>query len=244
MVVQRIVQMVMSPVARTLIPKKPRWSLAVWGFSVLRGKPWVPSVLGGSGHTRFCWTDGLPFQPVSEDLRLFYLTAVGYHLSEVVMHTMQKRLPDFWEMLLHHVVTLFLVSFSYLLNYVRVGSLVLFLHGATDIFIYASKVLVDAGSVRIITVSYFSLVVSYAWFRIYVFPMYVMRSAWIESLQEAAMELNAWGFLNFALCVLFILHVYWFSLVIKIGVNFRRTGEARDMVSNLSNMDMQDKKKA
>lgn len=268
LVAQAIFKRTFAVVARAIIKKKARWShpvwgakvvrccdavfkccyyasMTLWGFYILRDKPWTPWVLGGRGDTRKCWTDGHPYQPVSDDLRQFYLTAVGYHLCEVVVHLMEVHAPDFWEMLLHHTVTYFLVSLSYLLNYVRIGSLVMLLHGATDIFIYASKAVVDTGFTRLTAVSYFGLLLAYAWFRILVFPTFVMRSAWVESVQEVGPDLPAgWSFLNFALGVLFLLHVYWFGLVIKIGLNFRKTGEARDMVSNLSAMDIQDKKKA
>lgn len=267
LVAQLLFTRIFSPVARAMIVKKPRWSYAVWGakvtrcceavfkcayylfmtawaFSLLRDKPWMPWVLGGSGETRFCWSDGFPFQVMPEDLKTFYLTAIGYHLAEVVLHVAEFGLPDFWDMLLHHTVTIFLVSFSYVLNYVRVGSLVMFLHGSTDIFIYFSKVIVDTTNVRLMAISYFALVISYAWFRIFVFPMYVMRSAWIESIHDDKIEPTAWGFLNFSLCTLLLLHMYWFGLIIKIGMNFKKTGEARDMVANLSAMDVKDKQKA
>jgi len=264
--VQTIFTRIFAPVARAMIKKKAKWSYAVWGakvqrcceaifkciyyvgmtawgFQILSGKPWVPWVLGGHGDTRRCWTDGPSLQALPDDLRQFYLTAVGFHFSEVLMHMSESRHPDFWEMLLHHTLTCFLVSFSYLLNYTRIGSLVMLLHGATDIFIYLSKAVVDTTNVRLIVVSYFLLVAAYAWFRIYVFPAYIMRSAWIESIQANGEKLPGWGFLNFALCALLILHMYWFGLIIKIGTNFRKTGEARDMQSNLSAMDLQDKKK-
>lgn len=254
-----------SVVARAMIPKKARWSYAVhgakvtnccdsvfkcsyyaamttWGFALLRGEPWMPWVLGGKGATRHCWTDGYPFQPVPTEMRRFYLTAVGYHLSEVAMLLLETRHPDFWEMLLHHTVSCTLVSYSYILNYVRVGSLVLLLHGATDIFIYASKVLVDTPNTRLLALSYFGLIAAYGWFRIYIYPVYIMRSAWVESIEEAGSEVFGWGYLNFALCVLLLLHMYWFGLIVKIGLYFRRTGQARDLQSNLSSMDMVDKK--
>jgi hypothetical protein len=204
----------------------------------------MPAVLGGSGSTRFCWTDEYPFQAVPTEIRRFYLTAIGYHLSECVLLLMQEKLPDFWEMLLHHTISCTLVVYSYVLNYVRLGSLILFLHGITDVFLYASKALVDTTNTRLIVLSYFGLVIAYAFFRIIVFPVYLMRSAWIESMEEVGAEqLFGWGYLNFAMCTLLSLHMYWFGLIIKIGVYFRKTGHARDMQSNLSSMDMAAKKK-
>eukprot|EP00444_Apocalathium_aciculiferum_P049109 CAMPEP_0183508500 /NCGR_PEP_ID=MMETSP0371-20130417/8897_1 /TAXON_ID=268820 /ORGANISM="Peridinium aciculiferum, Strain PAER-2" /LENGTH=360 /DNA_ID=CAMNT_0025704881 /DNA_START=109 /DNA_END=1189 /DNA_ORIENTATION=- len=266
LIAQLLFRPVFSAVARAMIPKKARWSYPVWGakverccdsvfkccyyaamtvwcFSILQGQPWMPWVLGGSGSTRFCWTDGYPFQQNSPELRRFYLTAVGFHLSEVAFLLLEVRKPDFWEMMLHHTVSCTLVGYSYLLNYVRLGSLVLLLHGATDVFIYFSKVMVDTPHTRLIVWSYFGLIAAYAWFRIYVFPVFIMRSAWIEGVQETGGEVYGWGYLNFALCVLLLLHMYWFGLIIKIGFHFRATGQARDLQSNLSSMDMQETKK-
>lgn len=262
-VAQLLFRPVFSVVAQAMIVKKERWSqamygarvvrccdavfkffyyaaMATWGASLLKDQPWVPWVLGGHGETRFCWTGGYPFQEVSEDLRRFYLTAVGYSISEIAMLLLDRRLPDFWEMLLHHTITCNLVTFSYLLNYVRVGSLVIVLHGATDVLVYASKAIVDTNWNHLIAVSYFGLVTAFVWFRIYVFPVYLMQSAWVESIVEVgASGIYGWGFLNFALCVLFLLHMYWLGLIVKSGLMFKRTGQARDLQSNLSSMDIQ-----
>lgn len=268
LVAQLFFRSLFKVVAREMIPKKTRWSYAVWGakvtrccdsvfkcsyyasmttwsFAFLRKEPWMPTVLGGTGVTRFCWTDGYPFQVVSTELRRFYLTAVGFHLSEVAMLMLETKLPDFWEMLLHHTISCTLVSYSYVLNYVRLGSLILFMHGITDVFLYASKTVVDTAWTRLTVLSYVALITSYVWLRIIIFPTYLMQSAWVESLQEVGAEqLLGWGYLNFAMCLLFFLHMYWFGLIIKIGVHFRRTGQARDMISNLSSMDMVSGKKA
>lgn len=202
----------------------------------------MPQVLWGNGATRRCWTDGWPFQPVSAGLKQWYMTAIGYQLSEVLMLLIDARHPDFLEMLLHHSVTGYAVVFSYVLGYARIGSLVLFVHGATDIFIYASKACVDTNFKRVIVCCFWALFFSYAWFRIYIFPVHLMRSAWVESLEENP-ELYGWAFLNFSLCTLLLLHMYWFGLIIKVGVTWRSTGEARDIQANLSSMDFAQEKK-
>lgn len=201
LVAQLLWRPLFAVVARAMIPKKARWSPAVWGakvnnccdsvfkcsyfaamtiwgWSLLRDEGFMPWVLGGTGDTRNCWTD----DPTKPELRQFYLTAFGFHLSEVAMLAIDARHPDFWEMLLHHIVSCALIFFSFVLNYTRIGSLVLLLHGATDIFIYASKVVVDTPYIRLAILSYFALVIAYAWFRIFVFPVYIMRSAWLESI--------------------------------------------------------------
>lgn len=266
-IAQLLFRPVFSIFARAMIPKKPRWSHNVWGakvirccdsvfkcayylvmtiwcFALLRDEPWLPSVLGGSGDTRHCWTNRSALEAVKPGLRHFYLTAVGYYLSETGMLIAETRKPDFWEMLLHHVCSCSLVTFSYILNYTRIGSLALLLHGGTDVLIYASKVLVDTSCIRATAVSYLALILSYGWLRIYIFPVYIMRSAWIESVAEVESQnsLFGWGFLNFALCLLLVLHIYWFGLIVKMGCVWRKTGQARDIQANLSAMDILDKK--
>jgi len=256
-----------APVARAMIPKQPRWSETVWGvkqmrcsaaifkcsyyatmtiwcFTIVRNESWLPSVLGGSGSTRSCWTDGFPFQQNPPELRRFYLTAIGYHFSELAMALLESPKPDFWEMMLHHALACSLTSYSYVLSYVRLGSLVLLLHGATDVFVYASKALVDTKWRWVLALSYKGLVVTYGYFRIFVFPIYIMRSAFIESLQEIEWQrLIGWNYLNFALCCLLTLHVYWFGLVLKIGLLYGRTGQMRDLQSNLSAIELEKLKK-
>lgn len=267
-VAQLLFRPLFSVVARGMIVKKARWNYAVWGAkvirccdavfkfsyyaamitwgtSVLRGKPWVPWVFGGQGQTRFCWTDGYPFQESHPDLLRFYLTSVGYAFSEVAMLLIDKQLPDFWEMMLHHTIACFLLCFSFLLGYVRIGTLVLLLHDISDVFIYASKAIVDTPWIHLIAVSYFGLAASFVWFRIYVFPVYIMRSAWVESVTEVDSDREfGWGFLNFALCVLLLLHMYWFGLIVKSGLVFRKTGQPKDLQSNLSNLEYLNKKQS
>lgn len=251
-----------------MIPKKQRWShqvydaklsrccdaffkfgfyvLMTWlGFNVLKGQPHTPWPLGGSGTTRACWTDNFPFQVATPDLRRFYLVHMGYHFSELAMLLIETKHPDFWEMLLHGSLAISLCVISYLLNYVRIGSLVLLLHGCTDIFIYASKAFVDTPFSRVTGVSYLLLVATYGWFRIFVFPVYIMKSAWVESVEEVeADQTLGWGFLNFALSALLLLHMYWFGVIFKIGLHFQQTGQAKDLQTKLSELDLANQKKA
>jgi ceramide synthetase len=253
-------------VSKSMIQKKQRWSHQVYGaklvrccdaffkfvfyaamtglgFVILREEPHTPWPLGGSGTTRNCWTDNFPFQHVTPSLRRFYLVHIGYHISEFVLLLIETKHPDFWEMLLHGSLAISLCVISYMLNYVRIGSLVLLLHGCTDIFIYLSKAFVDTPYTRVTGVSYFLLVATYAWFRIFAYPIYVMKSAWVESVEEVRSDhIFGWGFLNFALCALLLLHMYWFGVILKIGVHYRNTGQTKDLQTKLSEMDLANQK--
>ena len=45
---------------------------------------------------------------------------------------------DFWEMFIHHIATISLLSFSWVINFVRVGTLVLCIHDSVDFWIEVS----------------------------------------------------------------------------------------------------------
>lgn len=41
-------------------------------------------------------------------------------------------LQDFKEQIIHHIATIVLISFSWLVNYIRAGTLVMLVHDASD----------------------------------------------------------------------------------------------------------------
>ena len=47
-----------------------------------------------------------------------------------------------------------------------------------------------------------------------------------------------WAFFNALLGILYLLHCYWFALILRSGLNFLRTGKAKDMIANLSSLDL------
>jgi ceramide synthetase len=53
----------------------------------------------------------------------------------MVSQFFDRARKDFWEMFIHHIVTLLLLSFSWSSNLIRVGTLVLILHDVGDIFL-------------------------------------------------------------------------------------------------------------
>jgi len=73
-------------------------------------------------------------------LRWYYLFQLAFYLqASVAMMLFDTKRKDFWQMIIHHIVTIALVLFSYILAQVRIGSTVLVIHDIVDIFLSCSK---------------------------------------------------------------------------------------------------------
>lgn len=71
----------------------------------------------------------MPLNSAVDTPRSFYFTESILILSLCLLY------QDFREQVIHHVATIFLLSFSYCANYIRVGTLVMLLHDSSDILL-------------------------------------------------------------------------------------------------------------
>ena len=139
------------------------------------------------------------------------------HLHSLVYHLKLPARNDFYESLLHHLTTVFLIVLSYSNNCARIGVLVMFLHDVVDAFMYIAKTLMDVTNMVIFLPFYLGFLFSYLYFRLWVLPRYVIPGGYdaIHYIPEGApFGYTTWALLNALLVVLFILHIYWFKLII------------------------------
>lgn len=71
-------------------------------------------------------------QHLPNDVYWYYMVEMGFYVSLLLSLCMDARRKDFLQMILHHLVTLGLVAFSWATNLVRIGALVLCLHDTVD----------------------------------------------------------------------------------------------------------------
>lgn len=82
---------------------------------------------------------------------------------------------DFWQMFLHHISTIILICFSWVVNLTRIGSLVLLVHDCADIFLEAAKMARYGGYQKL----FYSLFIVFAvvWIitRLGFYPFWIIR---------------------------------------------------------------------
>ncbi|CEG49741.1 longevity-assurance family protein [Plasmopara halstedii] len=210
--------------------------ITVAGYYIMRDEKWFPPVLGGKGAIREALLNLHEAPGIS--LKYYYFVQLGYHFHSLLyMLFFSPIRNDFIEMLLHHLVTIILIGGSYLANYCAMGALTAFTHDIGDVTGYAIKSVVDTGNTPLIVAMYFVLLVSWAYTRLYVYPVHLIYNA-IYVIPEVSPHVTG-IFLhpgNALLCMLLVLHVYWYGLFLVMGYTLVRKGLVEDIQDKCSDV--------
>ncbi|XP_076880120.1 ceramide synthase 1 isoform X2 [Brachyhypopomus gauderio] len=166
------------------------------------------------------WKSGMA---VPTDIAMAYLIQGSFYghsvYATVYMDAWRK---DSKVMLVHHVITLALLTFSYAFRYHNIGLLVLFLHDISDIQLEFTKLNVyfktRGGSYHLTNdilsnMASVSFSITWFWFRLYWFPLKVLYTACVSSLQ-AIPNIPFYFFFNALLFALLLMNVYWFLFIV------------------------------
>ena len=151
----------------------------------------------------------------------FYVSALGCHF------TIETRRKDFVEMLVHHVVTIFLIVSCIVFRLQRIGVLVLAVHDVADIVLEAGKMANYVNSSAGGSVVFFGLLlVVWVISRLYYFPVKVIRAVYFE--HYLMFNSPYCQYFTGVLCILLVLHLYWTKLIIKTFYKYLTTGKTKD----------------
>lgn len=208
-------------------------SAALGAYMVMRGKPWHPWFLGGTGQL----TDGFLNMPFSVmDLEGYYygLVIFGHPVQQAFAHFfIRPKGPDFSEMSLHHLVHLS-VSASYLMaNIIPVGIFIGFIHDVSDVLISVSKGFHLAGYKNTSVITFLLMQVIFIAMRLMALPTIILflidlRYAEDRAYLQPYMTMS-WIFVS---CLL-VLHCFWQLLFFKMTYMAIFKGEVRDIQNDI-----------
>lgn len=201
-----------------------------FGYYMLAVRPsvkWSVDLFSNESNVVLSLMDPIP-PPMVRVERVYYYQAAGFYLSaSTFLVLFDGRRSDFFELILHHTVTIGLVTMSYLYGYVRAGILILALHDVGDIFLYSAKLVHYLGFAGMDTALFAVFAVTFFVTRLIMYPRLVHGVA-VETLQTVVLHpsLNGWAhhfatylwhyvFFVVFLGTLQVLHCFWFSLVLK-----------------------------
>ena len=191
--------------------------ITIFGYIVLKPLDFFPKSMLGNGSTYNLFIKGYPashFFTKTKYFDLYYNICLAYFSYDFIALLFTKKQSDFIYMLLHHVCTLSLILFSFLTNYSNIGSLILYFHNQTDIFLHVTRFFIQT-DYKIITATVgISFMLDFIYMRQYVFGeiMYVTYNYLKDK----------WGIVNitfyFFLSILYIMHIRW-SIILMYKTN-------------------------
>lgn len=72
-------------------------------------------------------------------MKIFYLFQLGKHFSRMFSHMFIRQEGNYYEYILHHSLSTFLIVFSYLTNQWLIGIMVLLCHDVSDLFLIMAR---------------------------------------------------------------------------------------------------------
>lgn len=148
-------------------------------FWVLKNSNFLQKNLLGD-HENIAYFKNYPCQKIPNFMDDLYIIKLSYHLYEQ-MYTLifQRERRDFPEIMLHHFLTLVLILFSYSVNFMPMGAVVMLIHDVTDLVVSVFKLCVDICSHTVQFCVYGVMFVSWIYFRLYIFPVYIIQQYYL-----------------------------------------------------------------
>lgn len=119
-------------------------------------------------------------------------------------------------MFVHHLATIGLITFSYINNMVRVGTLVMCLHDSSDFLLEAAKLANYAKYQRLCDTLFVIFSAVFMVTRLGIYPLWILNTTLFES-WEMIGPYPSWWLFNGLLLILQVLHVIWSYLIARIA---------------------------
>ncbi|KAM8750304.1 ceramide synthase 2 isoform 1-T3 [Acanthopagrus schlegelii] len=176
----------------------------VYGVLALYDKPWFYNL-------KEVWA-GFPKQSMLPSQYWYYMLEMGFYISLLLSLSFDVKRKDFKEQVIHHTATLTLLSFSWVSNYIRIGTIVMALHDCADILLEGAKVFNYAKWRKTANTMFVVFTALFMGTRVIIFPFWIIHCTWVYPL-ELFPPFFGYYFFNVMLVVLQMLHIYWAVLI-------------------------------
>ncbi|XP_078283290.1 ceramide synthase 2-like [Rhinoraja longicauda] len=183
----------------------------IGGIAVLIDKPWFYD-------TWEVWV-GYPKQSLLPSQYWYYIIELSFYWSLLFSIASDVKRKDFQEQIIHHLATIILLSFSWCANYIRVGTLVMAVHDASDILLESAKMFNYAGWKSLCNSLFIVFAAVFIITRLIIFPFWIIHCTWVYPLYHYP-PFFGYYFFNVMLVVLQLLHLFWAYLILQMLAKF------------------------
>jgi len=232
-------------------------SCILMGYVVLSGKEWPFDL----SH---CWV-GWPIEKLNDEIDWikaepnkynfeytppmfwYYALQLGVYIHLSVYQFVDTKRSDFWEMFIHHIVTIALIVFSYLTGFNRVGCILMLTHDVSDVLMESAKIFNYIAKERpwaqpFTDILFLGFAIVFFLSRLVYFPLYIIHSAFTTPLEIIPHNDNLITIPVFhgLLLVLQALHIFWFYLICRLLIKVVASGKVEKDERSDDEQELQD----
>merc|ERR1712178_537977 len=153
-----------------------------------------------------------------------YQIELAFYVSLVLSLFNDVKRKDFTEQIIHHFATITLVVFSYLANFIRIGTLVLILHDISDIFLEAAKCFIYCKKGKVADVLFAVFAVTFIITRDFMFPWMVIHTSLVKSMWLFEPYFAYYAF-NAFLMIIQVLNWFWSFTILRMAYRLMTQSE-------------------
>eukprot|EP00063_Salmo_salar_P008157 XP_013982992.1 PREDICTED: ceramide synthase 2-like [Salmo salar] len=149
----------------------------------------------------------------------YYILEMSFYGSLLFRVTFDVKRKDFKEQIIHHLATLTLLSFSWCVNYIRIGTLVMLIHDASDVLLESAKLFNYAKWETTCNSLFVVFAIVFMVTRLIIFPFWLIHCTWVYPTLQYP-PFFGYYFFNVMLVVLLFLHIFWAYLILRMVNKF------------------------
>lgn len=189
----------------------------------------VPTTASWVTTTMNCYTDW-PLHELSPAIALYYQVQLGSYFHQLLWTEVNRS--DALEMLSHHVITIALLIGSFLTNYTRIGSVILFIHDWPDVLLESAKCLNYTSQAKsnlwikpYVDILFVCFMITFFVTRLMIYPKRILYSLLTEGYSVFGCDWGGCYFFVGLLSSLQVLHIFWFYLIARMAYRLTVVGE-------------------
>lgn len=188
-----------------------------------------------------CW-EGYPMQDLYPSTKIYYLLELSFYLALLFTIFTDVKRKDFTEQVIHHFATISLIALSYAVGFTRIGTIVMWCHDISDIFLEGAKICVYSNINKVADILFICFGASFFVSRLIFYPGWILHTTWVKSMWLYN-PFPGYYLFNALLLVLQFLHIFWFYLIIKMAIRLVSGNQVEDSRSDYEDDDEQELKK-
>ena len=177
--------------------------------------------------------DQWPNHRITQAMEFYYQVQLGAYLHQLFWTEVSRS--DALEMIIHHMTTILLLTFSYITNFTRVGASILLLHDSSDVllesakcFNYISKAKDSKWACKFCDSIFAAFAVVFLITRLILYPRFIIYSVFFEAPNHFGTNWAGFWVFSVLLVILQVLHIFWFYLIAKMLWTLLSTGVEKD----------------